>query len=94
MFEAESWRREPEWGRCPGGCYLRVWVSADDDGDRPRTAATQDRVDLVECHAVHGGVIDFHELVTAPVKAHTGSGRQATVPFPGAPLGAGPFDGT
>lgn len=53
-------------------------MSADDDGDWPGTAVTQDGIDLVERHAVHRGVIDFHDLITAPVNAYTGSHQQAT----------------
>ena len=58
-------------------CYLWVRVSADNDGDGPGTAVTQDRIDFVERHAVHRGVIDFHDLVTTPVKAHIGGRQQA-----------------
>lgn len=54
-------------------CYLWVWMPADDDGDGPRTAVTQDGVDFVERQAVHGGVIDFHDLVATAGKARTGS---------------------
>lgn len=52
-------------------------MSADDDGDGTGVAVTQDRVDVVERHAVHGGVVDFHDLVATPAEAPTGGRGQA-----------------
>lgn len=69
-FLSEYRKREPGGEKTSRGCYLWVWMPADDDGHGARTAVTQDRVDLVERHAVHGGVPDLHDLVATPGKAH------------------------
>ena len=50
-------------------------MPADHDGDRPGAAVAQDRIDVVEGHAVHGGLIDFHNLIAAPAEARTGGCR-------------------
>lgn len=53
-------------------------MSTDDDGDWTGTAVTQDPVDFIERHAVHRGIIDFHNLIATPAKAPIGSHEEAT----------------
>lgn len=59
------------------GCYLWVWMSANDDGHWTRITVTQDRIDFIECHAVHRRIIDFYNLITTPAKAPTRNHQKA-----------------
>ena len=72
-------------------------MSANHDGDGTRVTVTQDGVDLIERHAVHGAVVDFHKFIATPAEASTGSHQQAhqqDLCFPEVPVLPGLCDET
>lgn len=76
---------------CRRGCYLRVRMPADGDGDQAGVTVAEDRVDRVERHAACGAVVDFYNLVTTPAGARTGNLGELSTQYQGRPSPGGPL---